>query len=152
MNSTLAGHLIERWLPTLLAAAVFSALALWVGILFSVSWLSGRARWCADGAEMGRHAQALSDRWATPLLFVALVAAVGWVAVLPSIAPTGNWLAGVAAAVAALIVVHSSVALRARRVARGSVSATRGEAGRRLVIVLSMSMLAALVSLHLLGP
>ncbi|MGH7296455.1 MAG: hypothetical protein ACRELB_16075, partial [Polyangiaceae bacterium] len=62
---------------------------------------------------------------------------------------TGDWLAGVAAVVVALIVVHSSVALRARRVARVSVSATRGEGRRRLLLVLSMGLLAALISLRL---
>ncbi|HEY8086791.1 MAG TPA: hypothetical protein VIF09_03080, partial [Polyangiaceae bacterium] len=65
MSSTPLGVFLQQCTP-LLAAAAFLSLCLWVGVLFSVSWLSGRARWMADGTEVGELAAALNRRWAIP--------------------------------------------------------------------------------------
>jgi hypothetical protein len=147
MSSTRLFALLLQCIP-LLGVVAFIAGALWAGILFSVSWLSGRARWMADGTEVGSLAMTLNRRWATPCLVVSLVSAMLWICTLPQRALSEPWLFGLAAALVALLLVHSSVLSRAARVARGSVSATRGEGLRRFVLVVSLAVLTTLVGLR----
>lgn len=133
----------------MLGVVALIAGALWAGILFSVSWLSGRARWMADGVEVGSLALSLDRRWATPCLVACIGSALAWACVTPSGLPGGPWLIGLGALLLVLVALHSSVSLRAQRVAHGSVSATHGEGLRRLMLVVSLAALTALVGLRL---
>jgi hypothetical protein len=148
MNTTRAFALLQEFLPVLGVVALITG-ALWAGILFSVSWLSGRARWMADGTEVGTLALALDRRWATPCLVACIASALAWACVTPSWLPGGPWLIGLGALLLVLVALHSSVSTRALRVARGSVSATRGEGLRRLMLVVSLAAVTALVGLRL---
>jgi hypothetical protein len=151
MHSTPAVLLLERCFP-LLGAAAFVALSLWIGTLFSVSWVSGHARWMADEAEVGAIATGLCRRWATPFLASSIVLSCLFVALAP-----GQWLGtpqliAVGIALTTLLVVHASIWRRAWRVARGSARATRGEGMRRVALVLSLMTLLAVVGFRMGAP
>jgi hypothetical protein len=150
MSSTPLGLFLHQCVPLLLGAAALLSLSLWVGILFSVSWLSGRARWMADGAEIGRLAAALDRRWAMPTIVLSVATAGLWVFAAP-VAPGGASLVAMGGALLALVALHSSVSLRAAQVARGSVGATRGEGMRRLLLVLSLATIVALATFRVTG-
>jgi hypothetical protein len=148
MASTRAFILLQQCLPLLWVVA-FVAGALWTGILFSVSWLSGRARWMADGTDVGTLALSLNRRWATPSLVVCLVSASLWVWARPAGALDVASMWGLGVALVVLLLLHSSVEVRALRVSRGSVSATHGEGVRRLMLVLSLAALLTLVGMRI---
>jgi hypothetical protein len=149
MSSTRAFVLLEQCTP-LLAIMALLAGALWLGVLFSVSWLSGRARLAADGAEMGHLAVSLNRIWAMPLLLVSSLSGAAWIWTHP--APLAlPWLSGLGVVFLVLLGLHSIVARRATRVANGSLRATRGEGARRLALVVSMAALTSLVTLHVLA-
>jgi hypothetical protein len=151
MSSTRLFDLLLHCTP-MLGVVAFIAGALWAGILFSVSWLSGRARWMADGMEVGTLALTLNRRWATPFLVLSLTSAFLWMYALPPGAFNQGLFMGVGAALLVLLLVHSSVRSRAARVASGSVSATRGEGMHRVVLVLSLAVLTTLVGLRFTAP
>jgi hypothetical protein len=151
MSSTTLGIFLAHCTPLLGVVALICG-ALWVGILFSVSWLSGRARWMADNAQVGMLALALNRRWATPCLVVSLATACLWLSTVPNGLLQTPWIVGAGAALVAMLLVHTSVAARTRHIARGSVSATRGEGMRRLFLVLSLVMFAAIVTFRVAGP
>jgi hypothetical protein len=140
-------ELHARYTP-LLAIFFFAASALWMGTLFSVSWLSGRAKMMADGPEIGGLALSLFRRWATPSLLVSITAGVGWLAAAPSEGARAHWVYGIVAAVLALVGLHIAVGGRASRVGRGSLDATRGEGMRRLALLVSFGAIVALASLR----
>jgi uncharacterized membrane protein len=140
-------ELQARCMP-LLATFFFAASALWMGTLFSVSWLSGRAKMMADGPEIGSLAVSLYRRWATPSMLVSMGAGVGWLAEAPSEGLRAHWVYGIVAAVLALVGLHNAVGGRARRVGRGSLNATRGEGVRRLALLVSFGAIVALASLR----
>ncbi len=149
MESTRAFLLLEQCQP-LLGVVAFIAGALWAGILFSVSWLSGRTRWMADGTEIGSLAIALNRRWGTPCEVVFLSAGFLWAYTRPAGAVLDvPWAIGLSVALAALLVVHWRVRGRALRVAGGNTSATRGEGMSRLALVLSLAALTTLVGLRI---
>jgi hypothetical protein len=148
MTSTRAFALLHQCLP-LLGVVAFVAGALWVGILFSVSWLSGRARWMADGTELGSLALSLNRRWATPLLIVCLASGSLWVFMVPAGSLDLPWASGLGGTILALLIVHSSVVARAMGVSRGSLRATHGEGVRRLLLVISLAALTILVGLRM---
>jgi hypothetical protein len=153
MGSTIAGLFLHRYLPPVLGAVAFIALALWVGVLFSVSWLCGRARWSADGSEPGKLAESLGRRWATPSLVVSIASGLLWIGTMPTIIPVGEvWRVGLGCALGAMLVVHFSVSMRARRVASGNVQATQGEAARRFALVLSLTALTMLIGFYVVRP
>lgn len=149
MMDTRAFALIAQCTPALAVLAALAA-ALWTGVLFSVSWLSGRARWSADGAELGQLAVTLNRRWATPLLCVALLSGLGWVLVTAQPVPL-PMMAGAGVGIAVLLALHSSVSTRAYRVAHGSLRATQGEGARRFALVLSLAALSAVLTVQLLS-
>ena len=132
----------------MLGVVAFVAGSLWTGILFSVSWLSGRARWMADGSDLGNLAVSLNRRWATPCLVVCLASVSLWIWTQPAGAVDLASMWGLGAAMFALLLLHSSVEHRAVRISRGNVSATRGEGVRRLMLVLSLAVLITLVGLR----
>jgi hypothetical protein len=151
MTSTPAGLLLEHLVP-LLGVAAFIALALWVGVLFSVSWLSGRARWMADGTEVGRLAVALDRRWAIPALLASVGTAFFWLFAAPAGPPHGGALYGLVGAALLLVVMHAAVSRRALQVAGGHTEATRGEGMSRTFLLLSLAAIVALVSFRVVTP
>jgi hypothetical protein len=151
MSSTRLVSLLADCVP-MLGVVAFIAGALWAGILFSVSWLSGRARWMADGTEIGSLAISLNRRWATPCLAVCLMSACLWIYSLPRGLLPESSILGLGMALVVLLLVHSNVAVRASRVAHGSVSATRREGLRRFFLVVSLTVLTAVLGLRLVWP
>jgi hypothetical protein len=147
MTSTPLYAFVVRWLPDIAIVAAVISGALWTGVLFSVSWLSGRARWMADGVEVGSLALTLSRRWGTPLLTLCMASALVWVGVQQdaTLQQGGAWLLGLGGMVLVLLLLHATVDHRAMRVSRGSVRATQGEGMRRLALIMSLAALAALV-------
>lgn len=148
MQSTLLYALLQRCIPALPVIAATAA-ALWLGIVFSVSWLSGRARWMADGCEIGSMAVTLSRRWGRTMLVVSLASAIAWIATLGFGLVSEEWCVEAAGVVLVLVLIHAGVDARAVRVSRGSVRATRGEGVRRAALVLSLAALTALVAVPL---
>jgi hypothetical protein len=151
MHDTPAAYFLVSCFP-LLGAAAFVALSLWIGSLFSVSWITGHARWMADDADVGRIAASLCRRWATP--FLAFFVAFGFLTVVsapereigvPQLAAAGFALAG-------MLGVHASIWRHAARVERGSVRAARGDGMRRIALVLSLATLLAVVSFRIASP
>jgi hypothetical protein len=133
------------WL--LFAAMLFVACcALWTGTLFSVSWLTGRARMMADGPEVAALALSLFRRWALPLLIASVAVGFVWLVGGSPQRLRAHWVYGIVAALAALSALHVAVGARAKRVVRGSVRATQGEAIRRVALLLSFGALIALVA------
>jgi hypothetical protein len=141
---------ITPWLAAkyapLFATLCFVATALWVGTLFSVSWLSGRARMMADGPEIGRLSVSLFRRWTAPSLILGLAAGVAWCAATRGEIPRDGWLYGVAVAVLAQIGLSAAVGHRARRVMGGSFEATKGEGMRRFALLVSLWATVALAT------
>lgn len=134
--------------PLLLGVVAVVAGALWTGTLFAVSWLCGRARWRADSRDIGALAADLNSRWATRWFVVGAACSLGWVAAAPPGTLEPYWVGGVGAGVLALLLLHGSVAQRAKRIADGSVRAARGEGLRRFALVLSLAMLTGWTALH----
>jgi uncharacterized membrane protein len=144
-------HLLHAWAPLLAAVFAMSG-ALWMGTLFSVSWLSGCARLMADGPEIGRLALTLFRRWTVPTFCASIVAGLGWLAVAPIGRTRPHWLYALVAIVVPLAGLQLGVGRRAKRVAQGNVEATRGEAVRRLALMLSMGAVIALTFRSTLLP
>jgi len=136
---------LERCAPILATLALIAG-ALWIGTLFAVSWLCGRARLMADTSEIVGLAVSLNRRWTIPCLVACVVCSFGWLCALPRSAFDGRWLYGLDGAIVALVLVHARVAQRARRVVRGNARALHGELARRTALVLSLATLAALMT------
>lgn len=133
----------------LFATVSLVASVLWIGALFTTSWLCGRARLMADGAEIGSLALLFHRRWASRCFLLGgtcgLLALAGAPGVLrPSSA------AGAALALLALVWLHARVGRRADRISRGR--GIHGEAGHQLALMLSLAVLTALVGLRLTVP
>jgi hypothetical protein len=140
-------NLTPSWL-TLASMAFVASCALWTGTLFSVSWLTGRARMMADGPEVGGLALTLFRRWAVPLLVLSLVAGFVCLAGGPADRLRAHWVYGIVGAMVVLFALHAVVGSRAKRVVRGSLRASEGEAIRRLALVLSFGAIIALAALR----
>jgi hypothetical protein len=140
-------NLTPGWLT---AASMFfvASCALWTGTLFSVSWLTGRAKMMADGPEVGGLALALYRRWAAPLLVVSLAAGFVWLAGGPADRLRAHWVYAIGGAMAVLLLLHATVGSRAKRVVRGSVRASEGEVMRRVALVVSFGAIIALAALR----
>jgi len=139
--------LTPGWL-FLVATSFVAACALWTGLLFSVSWLTGRARMMADGPELAALALTLYRRWATPLLVASLVTGFVSLAGGPSDRLRAHWVYGIMAALVAMIALHATVGSRARRVVRGSMRATQGEGFRRAALLVSFGAIIAFAALR----
>jgi hypothetical protein len=135
---------LGRCAPVLAALALLTG-SLWVGTLFAVSWLSGRARYMADGGEIATLALGLNRNWATPCLLATMVFALGWACVVPPATFDVATMLVASVALFVLVLVHASAANRAVRIAGGSRRAGRGESLRRVALVMSAAMLAGLV-------
>jgi hypothetical protein len=106
---------MPRFAPAF-ATVLLVAGAMWIGTLFSVSWLCRRARMMADGPEIGRLATSLFGHWTVPSLFVSVVAGAAlWLAAFRGQEHALMQAAAVAGGIALLgISIH--VGVRARRV------------------------------------
>jgi hypothetical protein len=140
-------NLPAGWLM-LAAIAFVASCSLWTGMLFCVSWLTGRARMMADGPEVGGLALSIFRRWARPLLVATFVSGFVSLAGGPAERLRAHWVYGIVAAMVALFALHTVVGSRARRVERGSVRASEGEAFRRVALVLSFGAIIALAALR----
>jgi hypothetical protein len=140
-------NLTPGWL-TLASMAFVASCAFWTGTLFSVSWLTGRARMMADGPEVGGLALALYRRYAAPLFIASFVAGFVWLAGGPADRLQAHWVYGIVGAMAALVGLHLVVGSRARRVLRGSARAAQGEVIRRVALVVSFGAIIALAALR----
>jgi len=140
-------NLPPGWL-LLVAMSFVAACALWTGMLFSVSWLTGRARMMADGPELASLALTLYRRWATPLLVLSLLSGFAWLACAPNERLRAHWVYGIMAAIVAMLALHATVGSRAERVARGSMRATQGEAFRRVALLVSFGAIIAFAALR----
>jgi hypothetical protein len=135
------------WL--MLAALSFIALcALWTGTLFSVSWLTGRARMMADGPEIGGLALALHRHWTIPQAVLSFLTGFVWLAGGPSDRLRAHWVYGVIGAWVTMLLLHMAVGSRAARVVRGSKRASKGEGIRRVALVVSFGAIIALSALR----
>lgn len=140
-------NLAPGWL-TLVSMAFVACCGLWTGTLFSVSWLTGRARMMADGPEVGGLALTLFRRWAAPLFVVSFFTGFVWLAGGPADRLRAHWVYGIVGAMVALLLLHVVVGSRARRVVRGSVRAAQGEVIRRVALVVSFGAIIALAALR----
>jgi hypothetical protein len=140
-------NLKPGWLM-LAALSFLAACALWTGILFSVSWLTGRARMMADGPEVGGLALTLYRRWAVPQLLLSLVAGFVWLWGSPGDQLRAHWVYGVLGAWVVLLLLHMAVGSRAARVVRGSKRASSGDGVRRIALVVSCGAIIALCALR----
>jgi hypothetical protein len=104
--------------------------ALWLGTLFSVSWLCGRATTMPEGPEIGHLAISLFRRWTLPSLAVSLIAGVLWSGAAVHVGRQAQWLYGLPVVGLAFIVLSGAVGRRAKRLARGSPASTRDERTR----------------------
>ena len=107
---------LQRLAPVMGAIAIVAGGAA-VGALFSVSWVAGRARWMADGPEIGRLAVALFYRRALPLVLVCLAAGAGWSFASGTVYLHSPRLFGLAGAAGLALVLLVAVGGRARRAA-----------------------------------
>ena len=107
---------LQRGAPFLLALAAMSG-GLFVGTLFAVNWLAGRARWMADTPEIARLALSLFTRWTVPFFVVSTAAGAGWLEGAHGDYAHDPFVPAAAAATLALVVVQIRVAARARRLA-----------------------------------
>ena len=140
-----------HFISQLLACSLAVAGALWIGTLFSVSWLSGCATMMADGPEIGRVALSLFRRWTVPSLFVCMLAGFAWLAAIElrgASVVRGNWPLGVVLVAMPLLALHVTVGRRAKRVARGNIDAVRGEGIRRFALVLSLGAVVVLATMR----
>jgi hypothetical protein len=137
-----------RWCTPLLASIVAITGTLWIGTLFSVSWLSGRARLMADGPEIGRLAVALFRRWTVPSLAASTLTGLAWVAAATFGRPRPHWVYWVMALAVPLIGLHAAVGRRAKGVMLGHADATRGEGVRRFALILSLGAIITLATLR----
>jgi hypothetical protein len=134
------------WCTPLIASTFSVATALWIGTLFSVSWLSGSARMMADGPEIGRLALSLFRRWTVPSLGLSLAAGLGWIAVARFGRSPGHWVNGAVLLVVPLgLLLHVAVARHAKRVMQGNIE-VRGAGMQRLALVLSLGAVIALAT------
>jgi len=125
-------------LAPLLATLSVAASALCIGTLFSVSWLSGRARLMADGPEIGRLCVQLFRRWTASSLMVSVLAGAGWWVIAGREQTRGQWLYCVAVLALALVALTFVVAGRVEQLVQGCSDAARGEGRRRLVLLVSV--------------
>jgi hypothetical protein len=139
-------NFMPSWCASALASTFVVATAIWIGTLFSVSWLSGSARMMADGPEIGRLALSLFRRWTASSLWVSLLAGLGWITTARFGRAPGNWAYMAVFLVMPLAVsLHVTVGRHARRVMQGNIE-SRGEGIQRLALVLSVGAVIALAT------
>jgi hypothetical protein len=134
------------------ASVYFVASAVWLGTLFSVSWLCGRATLMADAQEIGRLSASLFRRWTLPSLFVSLIAGALWCGAAVQQTRHTHWLYAVLLTGIALVCLTATVGHQAGRLVRGSLVGAKAEGGRRLALLLSVWATIAIAMFRSLVP
>lgn len=107
------------WAPLLLGAQLVIT-GLWLGAILCVRSLTAQARWMADSEEIGRLASRLAWRCAWPWLVAGALLAAARTALLRATALHDVTVLASVGLATAMLVLHVSVAMRARRIARGA--------------------------------
>jgi protoporphyrinogen IX oxidase len=113
-------------LPVLLVAAHVLANVVWIGALFSVATLAGRAPFVAEPSELGLLARRVYWRLAVPGFLASLGAGVARIALAPQMYAHLPWFHVKMALAVVVVVLHHIIGGRARRVANGDSEAGRG--------------------------
>lgn len=113
-------------MATGLVAAHVLANVVWIGALLSECLLLGRARFMADGAEVGGLARRLHTRLAVPAFLASFAFGVARIANDPRLYLHLPWMHVKLAFAAGVIVLHHVIGARARRVAGGAVAEGSG--------------------------
>jgi len=124
---------LSRYEPVSATVCIVAG-ALWLGTLFSVSWLCGRAKMMADGPEIWRLSLSLFRRWTLPSLVVSLVAGALWCDAASHEGRPAHWIYGLPVAVLAFVALSRAVGRRAKRLVRESLEATSDEDARRFAL------------------
>ncbi|HEX8794816.1 MAG TPA: CopD family protein [Polyangiaceae bacterium] len=114
-------------LATGLVAAHVLANVVWIGSLLAECLLIGRARFMADGAEVGGLARRVHMRLAAPAFVASFAFGVSRIALEPRLYLHLPWMHVKLAFAAGVIVLHHVIGARARRVAKGAL--TEGSGG-----------------------
>ncbi len=107
-------------LGTGLVAGHVLANVVWIGALLSECILIGRARFLADGAEVGGLARRVHTRLAVPAFLASLAFGVARIAGDPRLYLHLPWMHVKLLFAAGVIVLHHVIGGRARRVAGGA--------------------------------
>jgi uncharacterized membrane protein len=113
-------------LNTGLLAAHVLANVVWIGALLAECLLLGRARFLADGAEVGALARRVHTHLAVPAFLVSLGCGVARIAEDPRVYLHLPWMHVKLAFAAGVIVLHHVAGARSRRVASGAISEGSG--------------------------
>src|SRR5215469_749596 len=108
-------------LVTALVAAHVLANVVWIGSLLAECVLLGRARFMADGAEVGALARRVHTRLAVPSFLASFGFGVARIAGDPRLYLHLPWMHVKLLFAAGVIVLHHVVGARARRVAGGAI-------------------------------
>lgn len=113
-------------LGTGLVAAHVLANVVWIGALLSECMLLGRARFMADGAEIGGLARRVHSRLAVPAFVASFACGVARIGEDPRVYLHLPWMHVKLAFAAGVIVLHHVIGARARRVAGGAIQEGNG--------------------------
>jgi uncharacterized membrane protein len=113
-------------LVTALVAAHVVANVVWIGALLSECLLLGRARFMADGAEIGGLARRVHTRLAVPGFVASFAFGVARIADDPRLYLHLPWMHVKLAFAAGVIVLHHVIGARSRRVAGGAIQDGNG--------------------------
>lgn len=107
-------------LTTGLVAAHVLANVVWIGSLLAECLLIGRARFMADGAEVGGLARRVHTRLAVPAFLASFGFGIARIAQDPRVYLHLPWMHVKLAFAAGVIVLHHVIGARSRRVAAGA--------------------------------
>ena len=115
----------HRFIPALIPFLLL-ATGLWAGALLCVGFLARRARFMADGPEIGRIGLSIFRRSAWPALLASCAAGAACFAYSPRAYVHERSFYVVTALAAVMIALHVRVGAKAKRVADGDVRAMKG--------------------------
>jgi uncharacterized membrane protein len=113
-------------LVTALVASHVLANVVWIGALLAECLLLGRARFMADGAEIGALARRVHTRLAVPAFMSSFAFGVARIADDPRLYLHLPWMHVKLAFAAGVIVLHHVIGARSRRVAGGAIGEGSG--------------------------
>lgn len=113
-------------LGTGLVAAHVLANVVWIGSLLAECTLLGRARFMADGAEIGGLARRVHSRLAVPGFVASFAFGVARIATDPRLYQHLPWMHVKLAFAAGVIVLHHVIGSRSKHVAAGSLQEGSG--------------------------
>jgi putative membrane protein len=111
---------------TVLVAAHVLANVVWIGSILAVALLVGRARFMADGAEIGALARRVYTRLAVPAFLGSFAFGAARVAMDARAYAHMPWFHAKLTFAVGVIALHHVIGARARRVAAGTAEAGRG--------------------------